>query len=83
MLIEDAVEAAHALPADGWLGRVVEGAPMNALERLLAAVRAQVHARAEPNEAGYGLETEIAEPSPALVEAAAEAARALGAAERP
>ncbi len=77
ILLEDAAHAAQALPADGWLGRVVEGQPGNSLERLLATVRAQVFARADPNEAGYGLETEIAELSPALVDAASDAARAL------
>ncbi|MEP9402456.1 ATP-dependent DNA helicase [Sphingomonas sp. VNH70] len=78
-----AVEAARALPADGWLGRVQEGAPFGPLEELLAAVRGVVFARAKDGEAGYALETELAEPPPALVEAAAPAAQALDALLRP
>ena len=44
---------------------------------LLAAVRAQVYARATAQDAGYGLETELAEPDAALIEAAAATAEAL------
>jgi ATP-dependent DNA helicase DinG len=76
-LLDAAAHAAAALPADGWLARIVDGVPAGPIERLLAAVRAQVYARADPNEAGYGLETEVAELSPAVIEAAGEAARAL------
>jgi ATP-dependent DNA helicase DinG len=55
-----------------------------AIETLLAAVRAQVLARATDRtgagagvDAGYGLETEIAEVVPAVIDAAAAAASAL------
>ncbi|MBD8679903.1 ATP-dependent DNA helicase [Sphingomonas sp. CFBP 13720] len=78
-----AVEAARALPADGWLARVQEGAPFGPLETLLGAVRGAVFARAKDGEAGYGLETELAEPPPELVEAAGPAAQALDALLRP
>ncbi len=78
-----AVEAARALPADGWLARVQEGAPFGPLETLLGAVRGTVFARAKDGEAGYGLETELAEPPPELVEAAGPAAQALDALLRP
>ena len=47
------------------------------IETLLAAVRGSVYARATAQDAGYGLETELAEPDPALVEAAAPAVEAL------
>lgn len=77
LLLDDVMNAAAALPADGWLGWMVEGVPTNAFERLLAAVRTQVYARADQNEAGYGLETEITELSPSLIDAASAAARAL------
>ncbi|MBV7255667.1 ATP-dependent DNA helicase [Pacificimonas sp. WHA3] len=76
-LLDDAVEAARCLPADGWLKRVGEGAPHGAIEVLLAEVRQAVLARSKPNEAGYGLETEIAELPPTLVEAAGTAMQAL------
>lgn len=81
--IAAAASAALALPSDGWLGRLAEGAPFGAVERLLAAVRATVYARAEGEDAGYALETELAEPGGALVEAAGEAAAALEALHRP
>lgn len=82
--IGDAVNAAQALASDGWLGRVAEGAPFGAIEALLAAVRGLVYARSEqPSDAGYGLETEIAAPTPALIDAAAPAAHALDGLLRP
>ncbi|MEO0499869.1 MAG: helicase C-terminal domain-containing protein, partial [Pseudomonadota bacterium] len=76
-LLEYAVQAARVLPADGWLKRVVEGDPYGPLETLLAEVRRTVLARSDPKEAGYGLETEIAELPPALVAAAGTAGTAL------
>ncbi|MGB3722825.1 MAG: ATP-dependent DNA helicase, partial [Pacificimonas sp.] len=76
-LLEDAVERARVLPADGWLKRVVEGDPYGPVEKLLAEVRATVLARAKANEAGYGLETEVADLPPALVEAAGVAGQAF------
>ena len=51
--------------------------PSGPVEALLAAVRGTVYARATAQDAGYGLETELAEPDPALVEAAAPAVEAL------
>ena len=82
--IADAVEAAHALASEGWLQRLAEGQPFGALETLLAAVRGLVYARAEkPDDAGYALETELAEPTPELIEAAGAAAHALEALYRP
>ena len=73
--LDAAVEAAKALPSDGWLQRLVEGAPFGPVEALLAEVRGTVYARAKAQEAGYGLETELAEPDGALVSSAAAAAR--------
>jgi len=86
--IAAAVIAAQALPSDGWLQRMSEGQPFGPVERLLAAVRGLVFARdAQVNggggETGYGLETELAEPDPALVDAAGPAAEALDALLRP
>ena len=77
--VEAAIEAAQALPADGWLGRIGEGAPSGPLEELLAQVRATVFARDESggSEAGDGIETEIADPPGPLVDAAQEAQGAL------
>jgi len=82
--IADAVEAARALASEGWLGRIAEGQPFGAIEALLAAVRGLTYARAEqPGDAGYGLETELAEPDAALIDAAGPAAAALDAMVRP
>ncbi|TPG15626.1 ATP-dependent DNA helicase [Sphingomonas oligophenolica] len=82
--IQDAVDAARALASDGWLARLAEGQPFGAIETLLAAVRGLTYARAEqPGDAGYGLETELAEPTPELIDAAAPAAAALDALVRP
>ncbi|VWX52353.1 ATP-dependent DNA helicase [Novosphingobium sp. 9U] len=77
--IAAAREAAEALPSDGWLQRLVEGAPSGPLEDLLGAVRATVYARDESGgtEAGYGLETEAAGLEGPFVELAQAARAAL------
>ena len=75
--LDTAIEAAKALPSDGWLARLTEGAPFGPVEALLAEVRGTVYARAKAQEAGYGLETELAEPDGALVSGAAAAAEVL------
>ncbi len=77
--ISAAREAAEALPADGWLQRLVEGTPSGPVEELLGAVRATVYARDESGgtEAGYGLETEAAGLEGPFVEKAQAARAAL------
>ena len=82
--VEAAVEAAQALPSDGWLGRLAEGAPLGPIEALLGQVRAVTYARDESGqEAGYGIETETAQLPGELVEAAGTAAQALAAIRTP
>lgn len=81
--ISAATSAAQALPSDGWLGRIAEGAPYGAVETFLSALRGIVYARADAEDAGYGLETEAAELDAPTVEAAGEAALALDALLRP
>ncbi len=81
--LDAAVEAAKALPSDGWLQRLVEGAPFGPIEGLLSEVRGTVYARAKAQEAGYGLETELAEPDGALVDRAAETMQNLEALQKP
>ncbi|WP_225204597.1 ATP-dependent DNA helicase [Novosphingobium huizhouense] len=85
LAIAEAVAAAEALPSDGWLARIVEGTPSGPLEDLLAAVRALVHARDESggSEAGYGLETEVAQLDGPFVEIAGRAQEALEALRQP
>jgi ATP-dependent DNA helicase DinG len=75
--LDAAVEAAKALPSDSWLQRIIEGSPFGPVEALLSEVRGMVYARAKAQEAGYGLETELAEPDGALVSAASGAAEIL------
>ncbi|MFL6785831.1 MAG: ATP-dependent DNA helicase [Sphingomicrobium sp.] len=75
--LDATVEAARALPSDAWQQRLVEGAPFGPIEALLAEVRETVYARSRAQEAGFGLETELAEPDGALVSAAAAAAEIL------
>ncbi len=77
LALDNAVQAAGALPGDGWLQRIGEGMPFGPVEALLAAVRGTVYARASAQDAGYGLETEMAEPDADLVEAAAPALEAM------
>lgn len=84
--ISAAVDAARALPSDQWLQRLNDGEPFGPVEALLAAVRGLVFMRAEregTSDAGYGLETELAEPDAALVDAAGPATEALDALLRP
>jgi len=83
--IELARSAAEALPGDGWLQRLAENMPSGPVEILLAAIRAIVFARDESGDsnAGYGLETELAEPDARLVDAVSGAQEALEALARP
>lgn len=85
LAVEAAVTAARGLPGDDWLARITGETPHGPVETLLVAVRAMVLARAEEGrkgqeaDPGYGLEAELADPSPALVEAAQAAGDALAA----
>jgi len=83
--IAAAREAAEALPSDGWLQRLAEGAPSGEIEALLAAVRSLTYARDESGgqEAGYGIETEAAQLDGNFIELAQQAASALAAIRQP
>jgi len=81
--LDAAIEAARMLPSDGWLQRLVEGSPFGPVEALLSEVRGMVYARAKAQEAGYGLETELAEPDGALVSQAASSMAVLEALHKP
>ena len=78
-------EAAEALPGDGWLARLAEGAPSGEIEALLSAVRSLTYARDESGgqEAGYGIETEAAQLDGNFVELAQQATGALAAIRQP
>ncbi|HTH99296.1 MAG TPA: ATP-dependent DNA helicase, partial [Stellaceae bacterium] len=81
--LQAALVAAASLPAEGWLSRLVEGEPRHAIEAFLAKTRAQVMARASGIDSGFDLEVERQPPIDGLLEAAAEADRALKALEAP
>ncbi|HEY4546366.1 MAG TPA: ATP-dependent DNA helicase [Pedomonas sp.] len=76
-LLSDILDKLKDLPAEGWLGRIQEGEPSGPIEKLLGAVRHQVLARAEAKDVGYGVETEIANLLPAVVDAGYEAQQML------
>jgi len=75
--LDATIQASGMLVADGWLGRIAEGLAMGPIEKLLAAVRGIVLARATAADAGYGIETEAAALDGPVVEAAGAAASAL------
>jgi ATP-dependent DNA helicase DinG len=76
--IATAVDAAEALPSEGWLQRLQENMPSGPLEELLAGVRAVTYARDESGQdAGYGLETEAAQLDGDFIERAQAARAAL------
>jgi len=81
--LDSAIEGAKALPSDGWLQRLIEGIPFGPVEALLLEVRGTVYARSKAQEAGYGLETELAEPDGALVSSAAGATEVLESLNKP
>ena len=78
---EDAIaraeRAARALPREGWLQRLAEGAPAGDAEEFLVRVRQQLYARAPHPDSPYGLETDTSPPVPGLLEAAAALDQAL------
>ena len=81
--INAAAGAAQALPSDGWLQRIAEGAPYGPIETVFAHVRGTVFARGTGEDAGYGLETEAAELDGPLISAVEPAMKALDAILRP
>ena len=83
--IEQAIAAAQALPADGWLARLADGEPFGPLETLFAEVRRLTYARDESGgqEAGYGIETEAAHLTGPFIQRAGDAQEALAAIRRP
>ena len=83
--VDDAIQAAQALPSDGWLQRLNDGEAYGPLEQLFAGVRAVTYARDESGgqEAGYGIETEAAGLEGNFVQLAGQAQGALAAIRHP
>jgi ATP-dependent DNA helicase DinG len=82
-LLQDALVAAAALPNEGWLRRVSQGEPRQAIEAFLSIARRQVLTRVADSEAGYDLEAGKETPIAGLIDAADAAERALAAIETP
>lgn len=78
-----ALQAARALPGAGWWSRLCEGAAGNESEAFLAAVRAEVLARAAEDDGLYTLEADLHPVSAALAGTGAALARALARLEAP
>ena len=91
LALVEAIRAASALPGDGWSGRIaplpdydgemIASQPIGPVEAFLAAVLAQLRARAEPSDAG--MECQAYPATDAVREAAPACARALAALEAP
>ena len=82
-LLQEALVAAAALPGEGWLRRVSQDEPRQAIEAFLCAARRQVLARVADSEAGYDLEAGKEMPIAGLIDAANAAESALAAIEAP
>jgi ATP-dependent DNA helicase DinG len=81
--LDAALEAARALPGEGWHQRCGDGRPVGPTEAFLAAVRGQAYARSPDARTPYDLECDISEPVEGLLEAAAALEGALFKMERP
>ncbi|HEV7267833.1 MAG TPA: ATP-dependent DNA helicase [Falsiroseomonas sp.] len=77
MPLEDALQAARALPGQGWPSRLAENDPRGATEDFLHAVRRQVLARIRDDDAGYGVECDVHPLNPGVPEAAEKLGAAL------
>jgi len=81
--LEGVLEAARALPGEGWLRRIVEGAPAGPTERFLVEVRALVRARAKQSDSQHGLEADCTQPPAALLDRGKDLGHALDALLKP
>ena len=75
--LSNALQAAQALPAPGWLNRLSGNTPEGASEMFLAECRQQVYARAPADAGPYSLETDVRPPADELPGAAGELREAL------
>jgi ATP-dependent DNA helicase DinG len=77
MPLEEALQAARALPGPGWPSRLADGDPRGAAEEFLGTVRRQVLARVRDDDLGYGLECDLHPLNDGVGEAGAALATAL------
>ncbi len=77
-LLDAILQAARALPGEGWHQRLIDGKPAGPVEAFLATVRHQVLARAADERGGYSIECGTQPLDARVAEAALELDRALG-----
>ena len=82
-LVDAILRAARVLPSSGWLQRLAAGDAQGPAEAFLAALRAQVLARASGRDAGYGLECAVDPPVDDVLAAAVALDGALDRLARP
>jgi len=81
--LDDALNAARALPDAGWRQRCTDGQPKGPAEAFLCAARTHVYARAPDARTPFDLEAETTKPDEALLDAAAALEDALHRLEQP
>lgn len=81
--LEAALQAARALPQQGWQTRLAEGGASHPTEDFLRAIRAQVMARAKDDDGQYGIECDLHPMNPELEATAVALERALARLEEP
>jgi ATP-dependent DNA helicase DinG len=82
-LLDAALAAGLALPAEGWMQRLTDNQPAGPTEAFLALVRSQVRARAPSTDGPFSLECPTRPPVEGLVEAATKLSAALEAMREP
>ena len=81
--LQQAIQAARKLPADGWMGRVREGTPNGPMEEFLVHIRGQVLARCGQPDSPYSIECTAGEFTPEIIPAAKNLELALRAISKP
>lgn len=82
-LSADILHHAHALTADGWGKRLLEGAPLGPAEEFIALIYRQVNARADGSEGLYSIETDLFPLIDGIMEKAQKLRGALSAIQKP
>ncbi len=81
--LQDVIQAARKLPADGWLARLREGNPNGPMEQFLVLIRDQVLARCGQPDSPYSVECSASEFPEPLMDAAETLEKALQAISSP
>lgn len=81
--LQDILEHARHLTAEGWTTRLKEGQPQGACEKFIAGIYAQVHARTKEQDTQYSLQTDTRPISDGLVELSIDVRKSLEGLARP